>query len=472
MIPPKSTGSNLKEYSVSEISGQVKRLIEGEFAHVRIRGELGRVVIAASGHVYLDLKDERAAISGVVWKGQAARLKVKPEQGLEVIATGRLTTFPGQSKYQIIIEALEPAGAGALMALFEERKKKLAAEGLFDEARKKPLPFLPKVIGVVTSPSGAVIRDILHRLRERFASHVLVWPSLVQGEKAAAQVIAGIEGFNALPLDGPVPRPDVIIVARGGGSLEDLWCFNDEALARAAAASDIPLISAVGHETDTTLIDFVADRRAPTPSAAAEIAVPVRSELLAELANKTHRIARVASRQFETARLSLMAAARGLGTPARLLDEPSQRLDRAGMDLRRGLQRLIERRGDHLKGLRLSPESLRREMTRHHQNLDSLGLRVQNTMTRNLQQQEAKLSHLGALLQSYSYQGVLERGYSLALDEAGRVIRSAKTPAENSQAVLRFADGERDITFGAGGKVKKRPKPGKPVDSNKQKSLF
>lgn len=477
MIPPKSTGSNLKgsnlkEYSVSEISGQVKRLIEGEFAHVRIRGELGRVVIAASGHVYLDLKDERASLSGVVWKGQAARLKVKPEQGLEVIATGRLTTFPGQSKYQIIIEALEPAGAGALMALFEERKKRLAAEGLFDEARKQPLPFLPKVIGVVTSPSGAVIRDILHRLRERFASHVLVWPSLVQGEKAAAQVIAGIEGFNALSLDGPVPRPDVIIVARGGGSLEDLWCFNDEALARAAAASDIPLISAVGHETDTTLIDFVADRRAPTPSAAAEMAVPVRSELLAELANKTHRIARVATRQFETARLSLMAAGRGLGTPARLLDEPSQRLDRASMDLKRGLKRLIERRSDRLAGLRLSPESLRRELARHHQNLNALSARNSNAIKRNLQQQDAKLSHLGALLQSYSYQGVLERGYILALDEAGRVIRSAKTPAENSQAILRFADGERPIRFVADGKAKKRAKPSKPVDSSKQKSLF
>ncbi|MCA8888232.1 MAG: exodeoxyribonuclease VII large subunit, partial [Parvularculaceae bacterium] len=246
---PASSTDNVHEYSVSELAGAVKRAIEDGFGFVRVRGELGRVTRAASGHVYLDLKDDKAALSGVMWKGMAARLTVRPEQGMEVVATGKLTTFPGQSKYQLIIDSLEPAGAGALMALLEDRKKKLAAEGLFDPARKKPLPFLPEVIGVVTSPSGAVIRDILHRLRDRFPRRVIVWPTLVQGRGAEAQIVMAIEGFNALKADGVIPRPDVLIVARGGGSLEDLWCFNEEAVARAAAASAIPLISAVGHET-------------------------------------------------------------------------------------------------------------------------------------------------------------------------------------------------------------------------------
>ena len=255
---------NVHEYTVSELSGAVKRAIEDNFGLVRVKGELGRVTRAGSGHVYLDLKDEKAVLSGVMWKGMAERLTIRPEQGMEVVATGRMTTFPGQSRYQIIIDTLEPAGVGALMALFEERKKKLAAEGLFAPERKKPIPFLPDVIGVVTSPSGAVIRDILHRLRERFPRHVIVWPTLVQGRGAEEKIAAAIEGFNALTPDGDIPRPDVMIVARGGGSLEDLWCFNEEAVARAVAASNIPIISAVAHETDTTLIDFVADKRAPT----------------------------------------------------------------------------------------------------------------------------------------------------------------------------------------------------------------
>lgn len=274
---------NAPEYSVSEISGAVKRMVEDQFGHVRVRGEIGRVSRPASGHVYLDLKDERAVLSGVVWKGNAARLGMQPEQGLEVIATGRLTTFPGQSKYQIVIEAMEPAGAGALMALLEKRRKALAAEGLFAEERKHALPYLPGVIGVVTSPSGAVIRDILHRLRDRFPRHVLIWPVRVQGEGAAAEVAAGIRGFNALAPGGAIPRPDLLIVARGGGSVEDLWPFNEEIVVRAASESAIPLISAVGHETDTTLIDFAADWRAPTPTAAAERAVPVRADLVTQI---------------------------------------------------------------------------------------------------------------------------------------------------------------------------------------------
>ncbi len=271
---------NTPEFSVTELSGAVKRAIEGEFGHVRVRGEVGRVSRPRSGHIYLDLKDDRSVISGVVWKGVSARLEQQPEEGMEVIATGRLTTFPGQSKYQIVIEDIRPAGVGALMAMLEKRKALLAGEGLFDDARKRPLPYLPEVIGVVTSPSGAVIRDILHRLRERFPRKVLIWPVAVQGKGCAPEVVRAIEGFNRMKPGGAMPRPDLLIVARGGGSVEDLWGFNEEAVARAAAASDIPLISAVGHETDTTLIDFVSDRRAPTPTAAAEIAVPVRMELL------------------------------------------------------------------------------------------------------------------------------------------------------------------------------------------------
>ena len=262
---PAPGGANAPEFTVSEISGAVKRMIEGEFGRVRVRGEVGRVSRPASGHLYFDLKDDRAVLAAVSWKGQAARLSVRPEEGMEVIATGRLTTFPGQSKYQLIVEDLVPAGAGALMAMLEKRKARLAAEGLFAPERKQPIPYLPRVIGVVTSPSGAVIRDILHRLRDRFPRHVLIWPVAVQGEKCAPEVAAAIAGFNAIAPGGPVPRPDVLIVARGGGCVEDLWGFNEEVVVRAAAASRIPLISAVGHETDTTLIDYAADRRAPTP---------------------------------------------------------------------------------------------------------------------------------------------------------------------------------------------------------------
>src|SRR5271168_2642476 len=274
---------NLPELTVSELSMALKRTIEDSYGYVRVRGELGKVSYHGNGHVYFDLKDERACIAGVIWRSTATRIKLRLEAGLEVVITGRLTTYPGRSQYQIVVETLEPAGLGALMALLEERKQRLTAEGLFDEARKQLLPFLPAVIGVVTSPSGAVIRDILHRLADRFPRHVLVWPVRVQGDGSAADVAAAIAGFNALPEGGPMPRPDLLIVARGGGSLEDLWSFNEEIVVRAAAESLIPLISAVGHETDVTLIDFAADRRAPTPTAAAEMAVPVRTELLLDI---------------------------------------------------------------------------------------------------------------------------------------------------------------------------------------------
>src|SRR5580698_7108665 len=307
--------SNVQAYSVSELAFALKRTIEDAFGFVRLRGELSKVTFHSNGHVYLDIKDERASISGVIWKTQVRTLAVRPQTGLEVIVTGKITTYPGRSQYQIIIETMAPAGVGALLAQLERLKTKLAAEGLFEAARKRRIPSMPSVVGVITSPTGAVIRDILHRIADRWPCRVIVWPSLMQGDAAAAQVAAAIAGFNALPAGGPVPRPDVLIVARGGGSVEDLWPFNDEALARAAAASAIPLISAVGHETDTTLIDFVSDRRAPTPTAAAEFATPVLAELRAAVSDGQARLMRAMERQAESLRHRLTAAARGLPRP-------------------------------------------------------------------------------------------------------------------------------------------------------------
>ncbi|MCH8858621.1 MAG: exodeoxyribonuclease VII large subunit, partial [Proteobacteria bacterium] len=292
-------GANLPQYSVSEISRLLKRTVEDAFPYVRVRGELSRINRHASGHCYFDLKDDKAVIAAVVWKGSYARLAMTPEQGLEVVCTGRLTTYPGQSKYQIVVEQMELAGIGALMAMLEERRKKLAAEGLFDEERKKAIPFLPETIGVITSPTGAVIRDIMHRLADRFPRRVVLWPVTVQGKRAPDEIVAAIRGFNALKTGGPVARPDVLIVARGGGSFEDLLAFSDEAVVRAAAESEIPLISAIGHETDTTLIDFAADRRAPTPTAAAEMVVPVRRELVANILELEQRLLRAAMRGSE-----------------------------------------------------------------------------------------------------------------------------------------------------------------------------
>ncbi len=487
--------SNLTEQSVSELSSAIKRTIEDGFSYVRVRGELGRVTKAASGHMYMDLKDDRAVISGVIWKGNASKLKIRPEQGMEVIANGRLTTFPGQSRYQIVIDTLEPAGAGALMALFEERKKKLAAEGLFAEDRKRALPYLPKTIGVVTSPSGAVIRDILHRLRDRFPSHVLVWPTLVQGDQAAGQIVKAIKGFNEIAAGSPVPRPDVLIVARGGGSLEDLWCFNDEAVARAAAESDIPLISAVGHETDTTLIDFVSDRRAPTPTAAAEIAVPVRSELLTEVMNKGRRLLEASTRFLEQRQVALHSSGRGLGRPETLLDIPSQRLDNAASRLGASLQARLDRASTGLakQGGRLQPGTLKQGLSHRSQQIDALGQRshlalnqrfasaknqlekhrlplsllnrAEGEATRSLStaserlghagrnhisKVEDRLSRAGQLLETLSYKSALKRGYTVVRNASGLVIRQSSDAIEGSAAIIEFADGSRDIIFGGG----------------------
>ncbi|MGR3655032.1 exodeoxyribonuclease VII large subunit [Paracoccus sp. (in: a-proteobacteria)] len=391
-------GSNAHEFTVSELSGAVKRSIEDQFGRVRVRGEIGRVSRPGSGHLYFDLKDDRSVLAAVTWKGQAARLAQRPEEGMEVVATGRMTTFPGQSKYQLIVDQIEPAGAGALMAMLEKRRKALAAEGLFDQDRKRALPFLPRVIGVVTSPSGAVIRDILHRLRDRFPTRVIIWPVAVQGEGCAPQVTAAIRGFNALDESGPVPRPDLLIVARGGGSIEDLWGFNDEAVVRAAADSRIPLISAVGHETDTTLIDFVSDRRAPTPTAAAEIAVPVLAELAARLAEAQARLTRCAQGHIERPRQRLRDLGRAMGRPAALTEPARQRLDLWAARLDPALRGLVRARRHQLQSRPIPAATLRQFTAAKRHGLDRLGVRLDVARERRLERRRDRIAALAERL--------------------------------------------------------------------------
>jgi len=362
--------TNQPEYTVSELAAALKRSIEENFSIVRVRGEVSGFKRVGSGHCYFALKDADAVLDAVCWRTTAIRLSIQPEDGMEVIATGRLTTYPGRSKYQLIVDSIELAGIGALLKLLEERRKRLVAEGLFDAEHKKKLPFLPGVIGVVTSPTGAVIRDILHRLADRFPRRVIVWPVAVQGENAAAQVAAAIEGFNRLSPGGTVPRPDLIIVARGGGSLEDLMAFNEEIVVRAAAASAIPLISAVGHETDTTLIDHASDRRAPTPTAAAEMAVPVRLDLVAELGGKTARLAQGLSRLFSEHRLHLAGLARGLPDPHDLIGSAAQRLDDRSERLRSAMLGRLTATRAQLSATRLRPAALAADIARARARLD------------------------------------------------------------------------------------------------------
>jgi exodeoxyribonuclease VII large subunit len=437
--------SNLLELTISELSAAIKRTVEDTFGHVRVRGEVGRVSRPGSGHVYLDLKDDRAVLSAVIWKGVVPGLKIKPEQGLEVIVTGRLTTFPGQSRYQIVIEQMEPAGVGALMALLEERKKKLGAEGLFAPERKKPLPFLPDVIGVVTSPSGAVIRDILHRLNDRFPRHVLIWPVRVQGEQSAGEVAAAIEGFNKLEPGGPVPRPDLLIVARGGGSIEDLWSFNEENVVRAAAASRIPLISAVGHETDTTLIDYAADRRAPTPTAAAEMAVPVRAELQAQVMERAQRLLRAQTRILEQGRAQVEGLARGLPRLQDLFALPEQRLDHASERLTRSLMNAVAAKEAlfHKTEGRLTGKLIEMRLLEGTRRTADMSQRLQNAETRRLEDLRRKLDQTGRLLESFSYKNVLGRGFALVRDGEGKPVRGSAGLAGGAPLELEFAGDDR-----------------------------
>jgi exodeoxyribonuclease VII large subunit len=456
--------TNLPEVTVSELSLGLKRTLEEAFGFVRVRGELGKVTYHSNGHVYLDLKDDKACIAGVIWRSASSRIKLKLEMGLEVVATGRITTYAPQSKYQLVIDAIEPAGAGALMALLEERKKKLRAEGLFDEARKKPLPYLPRVIGVVTSPTGAVIRDILHRLTDRFPRRVLVWPVRVQGETCAAEVAAAIEGFNALDGNGALPRPDVLIVARGGGSLEDLWGFNEEIVARAAALSEIPLISAVGHETDFTLIDFVADRRAPTPTAAAELAVPVRAELVATAASHAARLSGCLRRYFDGLRSELRGLARGLPSLDAVLAMPRQRLDSLQDRLPRALRSNVDRlrsemrtlvRGIPLPAIGLLrrqeqlefvasrlPRALRANAHRHRVGFTrAAGRLTPASLTARIGRLRDRIRACAQLVEAYSYHKVLDRGFALVRNAAGAPVRAAAALGPNERIEIEFADG-------------------------------
>jgi exodeoxyribonuclease VII large subunit len=479
-VDPAAGPSNVPEFTVSELSFVLKREIETAFPRVRVRGEISQPSFPRSGHCYFRLKDENAVLDGVCWKTTIPRLGLKIEEGMEVIATGKLTTYAGSSRYQIIVDRLELAGEGALLKLLEDRRKRLQAEGLFDLDRKRPLPFLPEVVGVVTSPSGAVIRDILHRLADRFPRHVLVWPVAVQGEKAAAEVAAAIAGFDRLPGQGPVPRPDILIVARGGGSLEDLWAFNEEIVVRAAAASTIPLISAVGHETDTTLIDFVSDRRAPTPSAAAEMAVPVRADLMAQTLDFGKRTMACMNRVLREANLAVTGLARGLGDPLRLIEERQQRLDVSGERLALATRQLVERRGHALvslvRGL-VSPEmviatkeqllvgearALKSAMERFKgdtlqkigrtsDRLEQYGERLRRCGTELLAHGLRQVDQLGKLLESYSFHSVLNRGFALVRDQDGHPIMTAAETRAGDTIAVEFADGRigAKVTEGA-----------------------
>jgi exodeoxyribonuclease VII large subunit len=461
--------ANLPEYTVSELSAALKRTIEQDFSYVRVRGEVSGFKRHSSGHCYLALKDAEAVLDAVCWRGTSIRLAVKPEDGMEVVVTGRLTTYPGRSKYQLVIETMELAGVGALLKLLEDRRKRLAAEGLFADERKRRLPFLPPVIGVVTSPTGAVIRDILHRLNDRFPRHVLIWPVAVQGEGAAEQVAAAIAGFNKLSPGGRVPRPDLIIVARGGGSLEDLMAFNEEVVVRAAAASAIPLISAVGHETDTTLIDYASDRRAPTPTAAAEMAVPVRLDLIAELDAKATRIVSGLARFLRERRTRIEGLARGLPDPRSLLDTARQRLDDRAERLDLGLRQVVALRRQRLDTLggRLSPRLLEAQLLRARERLGDTLPRLDHALRRFVTHQQHRLDNVSGQLEAYrqAVQQVLARGYAIVRDAAGKIVDSAHIIAAGDTLTLIFHDGKITVTAEDAAKQpraprKKTPPPG------------
>ncbi|KAA5605089.1 exodeoxyribonuclease VII large subunit [Roseospira marina] len=489
--PETTTAHNLPELSVSDLSQALKRTVEDAFGRVRVRGEISQPKIPGSGHCYLRLKDDGAVLDGVIWRGTMAKLSLRPEEGLEVVATGRLTTYPGRSSYQIIIESLELAGEGALLKMLEERKRRLTAEGLFAAERKRPLPFLPRVVGVVTSPTGAVIRDILHRLGDRFPVHVLVWPVRVQGDGAAEEITAAIQGFNTLTADGAVPRPDVLIVARGGGSLEDLMAFNEESVVRAAAASAIPLVSAVGHETDTTLIDFAADLRAPTPTGAAEMVVPVRLDLMAQVTDDGRRLLGAMGRLLEDGDARLTGLLRGLPDPVRLIEDQTQRLDDRAQRLDLAWPALLERRQaevdrlfarlrsprevvalrasevGHLRGAldgaarravdaraqaldhlsaRLRPEPLVRDADRKAADVARLSGALEGAATRTLDETARRLATAGKLLESYSFRSVLDRGFALVRDADDRPVTAAAALRPGQSVALQFADGRVDAT--------------------------
>jgi len=496
-------GDNQPEYSVSEISGVVKGLIESEFEYVRIRGEIGRVSNPRSGHIYLDLKDERSVLAAVIWKGNVRNLPAMPEEGLEVVASGKLTTFGAQSKYQLIVDQIMPAGEGALMALLEKRKEKLKQEGMFDVSRKKPLPYLPDVIGVITSSSGAVIRDILHRLKDRFPREVLVWPVSVQGDRCAPEVSRAIDGFNRLTEFDEIKKPDLLIVARGGGSLEDLWGFNEEIVLRAVAASEIPVISAIGHETDTTLIDLVSDVRAPTPTAAAEIAVPVLSEI-------SKALDKIVNRQWQQLKQKLLISEQRLVDISRLMPRSeelcalqSQRLDVASERLPRGLISLLqrnklqsarvfaglqprflqqvvqaqyERKTNYFQSLRagfkknletksiklqlklsdLRTNDLHREIKTKELNLTRLTQRILNLGSNIIVPRLANLNNLDRLRETLGYKETLNRGYSVIRAD-GSVVTSVLEVIDNVELEVEFKDGRIGVCISEKAAITKKP---------------
>lgn len=441
---------NQPYFTVGELSGAIKRTIEGQFDHVRVRGEISRPSIPASGHCYFTLKDAQSNLSAVAWKGVLNSLSVRPEDGLDVICTGKLTTFAGQSRYQLVVQSLEIAGEGALLKQLEERKRRLTAEGLFDPARKKPIPTMPRKIGIITSPTGAVIRDMLHRLKERFGVHVQLWGVPVQGEAAIPKIVAAIDGFNGLSADGPLGRPDLLIVARGGGSLEDLWCFHDEAVVRAVARSDIPVISAVGHETDTTLIDFAADLRAPTPTAAAELATPVGSELTHRVGELGLRLDRSIARKQDGLAEYLFALSRGLLHPAEQLNRRAQQLDVALVSLQAGIERHFAQAQLALARLTERLPAPTQHMAAVADRLTRCDARLQAMMDRIYRQAHDRLDTQSRLLGANSYERVLERGFVLVADSAGQPIKRASEAPVNGMIALRFADDIRHARLDGG----------------------
>src|SRR5437763_904883 len=472
LAPGTGPGANLPEYTVSELSLALKRSVEENFSHVRVRGEISGFKRHGSGHCYLVLKDADAALDAVCWRQTAIRLPIKPEDGMEVVCTGRLTTYPGRSKYQLVIDSIALAGIGALLKILEDRRQRLSAEGLFAAERKKNLPFLPEIIGIVTSPSGAVIRDILHRLADRFPRRVLIWPVAVQGEGAAAQIAAAIAGFNRLAPGGVVPRPDLLIVARGGGSLEDLMPFNEEIVVRAAATSAIPLISAVGHETDTTLIDHASDRRAPTPTAAAEMAVPVRLDLIAELTAKSSRLSAGLSRLFGERRLHLVGLARGLPAPHDFIGSAAQRLDDRAERLRmaadrrlRGVQHSLD-----LLAARLRPAVLSADLDRSRARTAEFEPRLRAAMARFIDRSHHSLDNFAGRLATHSerHESLLARGYVVVRNGVARVLTEAAEISAGDPLDLEFHDGRVGVVAGS----KPRPRTRRTATAPGQGSLF
>jgi len=435
-----NTNTNNPVYSVSEFSHVIKKLVETNFSYVRIRGEISRPSFPGSGHVYFTLKDTDGTIAAIIWKYTLPRLSIKPEEGIEVICTGKVTTFAGQSKYQIIVESMEVAGEGALLKMLEDRRKKLLKEGLFNQEFKKPIPYLPKIIGVITSPSGAVIRDILHRLSDRFPSHVYLWPVAVQGEGSAKQISNAIDKFNQFTDETTIKKPDLLIVARGGGSLEDLWSFNEEIVVRSVFKSSIPVISAVGHETDTTLIDFVSDLRAPTPSAAAEKAVPVRNELIARIDELNFRFKTSFNNKLNNNKDRLNSLIKLLGKPDQIFDNKTQKLDFIYRDFENLFKDIfVEKKNkitQHAQRL-MPPKVLISNLASKQQLLET---KFQNYLQNIINRKEVKLNSLDKLLEASSFNRVLDRGFSLVMNNKGKPIKLSSEAPKNANVKIKFSD--------------------------------